>query len=387
MSFPTPTTAVSVSELSATQLDTVKKGLKIYGSEMFSSIKTAGNHIINISEFADGFVYFIDNDNIINKTDTMTDIANNTFNVVLKDCDYVGSNQMAKIQISGTNAIVSRYNYFRDFTGNLELRFGETGTGNGQFNDPRDVFVKNGRFYVVERANNRIQIFDLAGNYISQFGTLGTGDGQFTNPTSVFVTDSNIYVTDSDNDRVQIFDLTGVFVSKFGSNGTGNGQFNTPFGIFVTDTNIYVTDFNNSRVQIFDLAGNYISQFGSNGSGDGQFIGSAGIHVTDTNIYVTDDANSRVQVFDLAGVFVSKFGTSGSASGQFNRPLGIFVTDTNIYVSERNNSRVQVFDMAGNSVKLMPTYQESPNYPYGLHVDNDNIFIALSLLDYVLKIK
>ena len=53
------------------------------------------------------------------------------------------------------------------------------GEGEGQFDGQNDVDFYNGRVYVADYANHRIQIFDPRGNFIAKFDEGGEGDGQF----------------------------------------------------------------------------------------------------------------------------------------------------------------------------------------------------------------
>ena len=67
---------------------------------------------------------------------------------------------------------------------------GTTGSAPGEFDEPHDIFVggSQGRVYVADRKNNRIQVFDQDGNFIAAWH-------QFGQPSSVFVgKDDTIYV-------------------------------------------------------------------------------------------------------------------------------------------------------------------------------------------------
>jgi DNA-binding beta-propeller fold protein YncE len=63
-----------------------------------------------------------------------------------------------------------------------------------------------GNVYVADTNNDRIQKFDSNGSYLSQWGTNGSGDGQFEFPKDVG-TDAagNVYAADAGNYRVQKF--------------------------------------------------------------------------------------------------------------------------------------------------------------------------------------
>jgi DNA-binding beta-propeller fold protein YncE len=210
--------------------------------------------------------------------------------------------------------------YKTDFTGDIILTFGGTGTGNGQFTTPQgiDVDETNSRVYVTDEANDRVQYFDLDGNYVGQWGSTGTGNGEFDSPKGIAVdeTNSKVYVVDVGNNRVQSFSLTGTYSAQVGSVGSGDGQFSSPDYVAVDETNskVYVTDGGNDRIQLFSLALVYDSQFGSTGTGNGQYNDPEGIalDVANTAIYIVDRGNNRVQyTSDLAGTYAGQFGNSG----------------------------------------------------------------------------
>src|SRR5262249_20816080 len=68
--------------------------------------------------------------------------------------------------------------------------WGRKGSAPGEFDEPHDIFVggSQGRVYVADRGNKRIQVFDQDGNFIAAWTQFGT-------PSSVFVgKDDSIYV-------------------------------------------------------------------------------------------------------------------------------------------------------------------------------------------------
>jgi streptogramin lyase len=85
------------------------------------------------------------------------------------------------------------------------LRFGASGSGQGQLSQPYDVKVKpSGNLFVVDRGNNRVQQFSPNGEFQASFGATGSGSGQFNEPSGVAVgLGGVIYVTDSGNKRVE----------------------------------------------------------------------------------------------------------------------------------------------------------------------------------------
>jgi len=104
---------------------------------------------------------------------------------------------------AGATAVEHRETY------TFELKWGNYGTGYGEFNNPYDVAVDNsGNVYVADTYNHRIQKFSNEGNFIGSWGSLGSNDGQFRTPKGVAVdAEGNIYVADTKNNRVQKFQV------------------------------------------------------------------------------------------------------------------------------------------------------------------------------------
>ena len=60
---------------------------------------------------------------------------------------------------------------------------------------------------VCDTKTHRIQVFDLNGNFLAKFGNEGSGEGEFNKPVATTVlSDGRIIVTDIDNHRIQIFE-------------------------------------------------------------------------------------------------------------------------------------------------------------------------------------
>jgi DNA-binding beta-propeller fold protein YncE len=199
-----------------------------------------------------------------------------------------------------------------------------------------------------------------ATNYVllRTWGNIGKEDGQFNRPHDLDFSPSEnkLYVIDRDNNRVQVFNKNGTFLFKWGSTGKGDGEFNLAYGIDVDKQgNVWVADRNNSRIQKFDARGNFLLKFGSQGSGPGQFDNPRHIAVDEAlkYVYVADSLNHRIQKFDTNGNFIKSFGREGNKSGEFGNP-GTIVIDSggNLYINERTNERIQKFDTEGNPILM-----------------------------------
>ncbi|HET6716302.1 MAG TPA: HYR domain-containing protein, partial [Nitrososphaeraceae archaeon] len=229
--------------------------------------------------------------------------------------------------------------------------WGSFGKGNGRFDGQNDVDPFNGRVYVADYANHRIQVFDTKGNYITKWGTYGEENGQIHKASALTVAPSgNIYLSDQFNYRIQEFSSNGTFVTAWGTKGEGDGQFLHPHVPGVdSEGNIYVSDRDLANVQKFTKDGKFIMKWAEEGSEDGQLSKPESVIIdSHDNIYVADFGNHRIQKFSNDGQFILKWGTKGVGDGEFNGPAGLSIDrNDNIYVTDRNNNRIQVFTADG----------------------------------------
>ena len=110
--------------------------------------------------------------------------------------------------------------------------------GPGQFNLPHSVWeASNGRVYVADRENDRLQVFTPDG------GHLATWDG-FTRPTKLFVDGDDILYVAELMGRVSICSLDGTVLARLGGEGSENPDlFGAPHGVW-TDSrgDLYVAE-------------------------------------------------------------------------------------------------------------------------------------------------
>jgi len=189
-----------------------------------------------------------------------------------------------------------------------DLAFRSTIGGHDQMEAPSGLAVDQARqrLYVVDSRKHVLLVYDVAtGNLQARVGKRGTEEGEFNFPTAVAVgPDGRVYVTDTMNCRVEVFGPDLHFISAFGSLGVRPGQFRRPKGIAVDAENVvYVTDSDYNNFQMFTAAGQPLMWVGEMGERPGQLLLPAGIAVDRQRrlILVCEQYNRRVQVFERVG--------------------------------------------------------------------------------------
>ena len=311
---------------------------------------------------------------------------------------------------------------------------GVSGSDNTHFNEPRGVaFDSNGKIYVADNRNRRIQIFNSDGIYNSTFSS-GSGNSDFNFPEDIVIDDSdNIYIVNDNIQDIHKFNSSFNFVTKishdgvvglandgvvtyaayfnqhnivrfntnlgiantYGSSGSGTFQFDSPVGIEVDASgNIYVADKGNHRVQIYDSSFNYIVTLGvtdESGSDNDHFSGPSAVAIdpVNGNILIMDLNNRRVQVFDSSYNYVTTIAGNGSGTGN-DQILGGNNMDVdvdssgNVYISDFLNHRVQVFTknvLSVNDVSLKSSVSFYPNPAKDMlnfKTDFDTSFISIN---------
>jgi len=105
-------------------------------------------------------------------------------------------------------------------------------------NGPSDVVIgKNGDIFVSdgESTNTRVVKFSKDGKFIKCWGTKGAGPGELNLPHNIAMdSEGRVYVADRTNKRIQVFDQDGKYLDQM-------TQFGAPAAIFITkDDMLYV---------------------------------------------------------------------------------------------------------------------------------------------------
>jgi streptogramin lyase len=120
---------------------------------------------------------------------------------------------------------------------------GVAGEGPDTFSGPADVVVApNGDIFVADghvadSTVGRVVKFSKNGAFIKAWGKRGKGPGEFDTPHAIAMdSQGRIFVADRGNNRIQIFDQDGRFIDQW-------KQFGRPSGVFIDRQDmIYVAD-------------------------------------------------------------------------------------------------------------------------------------------------
>jgi DNA-binding beta-propeller fold protein YncE len=116
------------------------------------------------------------------------------------------------------------------------------GSGPDEFNAPSAVVTApNGDIFVADghggNTNARVVKFTKEGKFIKAWGKKGAGPGEFDTPHAIAMdSQGRLFVGDRQNNRIQIFDQEGKFLDQW-------HQFSRPSGVYIDkNDNIYVAD-------------------------------------------------------------------------------------------------------------------------------------------------
>jgi peptidylamidoglycolate lyase len=195
--------------------------------------------------------------------------------------------------------------------GELLLKLGEariSGNDRGHFNLPTDVAVPpDGSFYVSDGyGNSRVVKFNAKGEYQFEWGSKGKSPGEFDLPHAIDIdTEGRVYVADRSNARIQVFDAAGKFITQWQSTALGR-----PYSIAVSGKRAVVVDggdqptegLDRSGAAVVDLNGRILTKFGQFGNYDGQFRLAHDVAIgSDGSVFVVDAWGQRVQKFQPRG--------------------------------------------------------------------------------------
>lgn len=235
---------------------------------------------------------------------------------------------------------------------------------------------------------NNVVKFDK--NLVSgtSFGTAGSGNGQFNQPFGV-VTDSNgrIYVADSANDRVQVFNSSYEYLFQIknwtNENDELDGFIAVTDVVILSNGTITVANQNHQTIEQFDSAGNFIRRFGFDGSApenirEGEFI----LRDSSNNIYVADGVKNAIKRYNSTGGYQDSIINNENVAGKLYYPADVLFEgngDGSMLVLDGGGSspRIQKFTNSGTFVSTLLDQADLGNSAYHMSFGRDGkLFVA-----------
>jgi len=196
-----------------------------------------------------------------------------------------------------------------------------------------------GRLYVLDQGNNRVQVLDADGKYLRTIGRQGQGPGEFFMPnTLAFNNQGVLFVGESNAARIQAFNpdgklgqtvklsITGMGEiaplnnNQFVASGGGMGGISIGGGGIVVGGSGAKTDKDNKLPNLFkviDPAGKVLREFGK-----GTDFGDPMTNARANQISYVLDANENIFVAYPYQNRIEKYSADGRLLWRADRPLG-----------------------------------------------------------------
>jgi len=171
--------------------------------------------------------------------------------------------------------------------------------GTRLLNQPNDVVIAaNGDAFIAqghtpgERGDARVLKFDRTGKFVTSWGGKGNGPGQFQVAHGIVIDAKGlVWVMDRENQRIQVFDQSGKYVREMKYAGL-------PCSIDIGKQYIYMVNGFAGQVVQMDLSGKVLAALGRPGKGPGEFGEAHFIAVSPKDeIFVADSVNGALVKF------------------------------------------------------------------------------------------
>ena len=251
-------------------------------------------------------------------------------------------------------------------------KFGSSGTGQGQFDDPFDIAVcsKTGNIAVADSQNDRIQLFSSDGNFLREFGHKGHGSERLNEPFSVaFTRSGEIVVVHSGT--ILLFTVSCQFIKHI-----TNDQLKSPWALSIArDDRMIVCDNGDKAIKVLSPNGTKLLQsFSAADCNESPWF--AVFH--QDMFFVSYDGVHCVKVFSKAGVFLYDIGSEGPLARQLKGPFGFAVDrDNDLIVCDYDNRRLQAFTLEGKFVNKIEQQFTENVVPWSVAISkNGQLFVT-----------
>ena len=226
----------------------------------------------------------------------------------------------------------SNFKFLSEFTGGDALTW-----PTGLVRDSR------GRFFVAQPTEGSVVLIDISKRDIQpiDFGSIPSENPIYPCNLAVGPFD-DLYVVDKANERILIFDVN----QKFSGEITVEGARGLKDVKVDSSGRVYAVSTIDGSVHIYDAKGARVFRFGRKADEKGAFRFPVSLAVDRKGlIYVLDQHMSKVLVFNRRGEFLFDFSRLGWREGRLHYPSYIFINRSGrIFIIDRQNSRVSIFE-------------------------------------------
>ena len=223
--------------------------------------------------------------------------------------------------------------------------FSQTGDYLNQFTHrhlytPYGILIHKDNIYVTNLFRQAIILFKLPDlTMMKRVGKEGSGNEEFNSPRQLAISPNQLlYVADTDNNRLQILSTSLVFQGSL-----KHQTMTQPVDVKFSNNEIFVSSCeDNPCIHVFSLSGERSRSLVTGGGIKSMFFCLDG----QNNIVISDCSAHNIKVFSPAGDLLYTIGQEGEEAGMFIYPKGIAINNNKlICLSENPNFGLQIFSV------------------------------------------
>ena len=227
--------------------------------------------------------------------------------------------------------------------------FSETGDHLNQFGHqhlirPWGILIHQDSIYVTDTNQHAIFLFKLPElTMVKRVGERGSGNEEFNYPRQLAISpNQHLYVADTNNNRIQILSKDLAFQDSL-----RHQTMTRPVDVKFTNNEMFVLScVDNPCIHVFTLSGEKSRSLVTRGGIEMQ-VSMVFFFCLDArnNIVISDCYAHAIKVFSPAGDLLHKIGQKGHQAGMFNLPYGIAILNNTklVSVSENYSFALQIF--------------------------------------------
>jgi len=218
----------------------------------------------------------------------------------------------------------------------------------GQVKDPSNVLYSDGKIYVCDTGNSKVQIYNKEGKYLNYFGgKVGflekNKEGKFNTPISLFLNSKGkLYIADTGTNMIQTFSEDGIFLFSIGPNISNIKLMKIADIKGDEANNLYILDSELKKIIITDADGKYINSFNINDIEEPVSFDYDGYGF----FYFLDKINSKIKIYDKKGNYQTAFFTKGHGERELYEPNIIKIKNGKLYIADPYNNKLAVFKIS-----------------------------------------